>query len=91
MLEQIIGPLAGVLGIFGLGYQLFKMIHTKETKAISYNLSILVGLSISLWAFYGINQNDPIIYVPNTILVGILAGMFVYKLRHEKISIKPKQ
>jgi len=85
ILESIISVSTGILGIGGLGYQLFKMITTKKTRAISYNLSILVGFSISLWVFYGIEKNDPVIFVPNIILVGILAGMALYKYCSERM------
>ncbi len=83
MLDIIIGPVAGVLGISGLGWQLYKMVRTGETKAISYSLSTLVGGSITLWTVYGISKNDPVIYVPNAILIGILLGMSIYKMKRE--------
>jgi uncharacterized protein with PQ loop repeat len=87
MIESMIGPIAGILGVSGFGYQLYKMIRTRETKAMSYNLSIFVGISIAMWAGYGFEQNDPVIYVPNLVLLIILAGMFGYKMRMERIKI----
>ena len=77
--DSMLGIIAGALGIAGVSWQLFQMMRTGQTKAISYNLSILLGISISLWAMYGIEQNDPVIYVPNIILVVLLGGMFAYK------------
>ncbi|MCH9658477.1 hypothetical protein K0U27_07260 [archaeon] len=92
MLESIIiGPIAGMLGISGLGWQMCKMIRTKETEAISYGLSILMGFSTSLWMAYGISRNDPVIYVPNAILVAILVGIFAYKMRQERFASGPKE
>ena len=84
MLENIIGPIAGALGISGLGWQLYKMVQFRQTKAISYSLSILLGCSISLWMIYGISKNDPVIYLPNAILVAILGGIFAYKTKKER-------
>ena len=83
----MIGLIAGILGIMGFGYQLFKMIKSRETKAMSYNLSILVGLSISLWVFYGIEKSDPVIYIPNLVLLVILVGMFGYKMKRERTKL----
>ena len=93
MLESIIviGPIAGTLGIAGLAWQMCKMIRTKETEAISYGLSILMGGSTSLWMTYGVSKNDPVIYVPNAILMAILVGIFAYKMRHERFVSGTKE
>ena len=91
MLENLVGSIAGMLGIVGLGWQMCKMLRTKKTEAISYSLSIMVGGSTSLWMAYGISRNDPVIYVPNAILMTLLAGIFSYKMHREQFMSGTKE
>ena len=83
MLDGMIGVVAAGLSISGIGFQLYKMAKTKETRAISYNMSAFLGGSIMCWVIYGISINDRIIYVTNGILVVLLFGMFAYKWKSE--------
>jgi len=81
----MIGPIAGTLGVMGFGYQLFKMISTGQTRAMLFPLSLFAGISIGMWAAYGIEKNDPVIFVPNGILVIILPGMALFKWKSERL------
>ena len=84
MLETIIGLSAGILGVSGFGYQIFKMLTSKETKAITYPMIAFIGTGVMMWAWYGISTNDEIIYTTNIIISSMLAGMAIYKWKHEK-------
>ena len=86
MLELVIGSIAGTLGVSGFGYQLFKMIKSKETRAMTYPMMAFLGIGIGMWAMYGMAQNDPVIYATNVIMTGILVGMAVCKVIEEKNS-----
>lgn len=88
MLETsiIIGSIAGTLGVSGFGYQLFKMMKSQETKAMTYPMMSFLGIGIAMWATYGITTNDPVIYATNVIMTGILVGMVSYKIRRENFE-----
>jgi len=86
LLEQIvIGSIAETLGVSGFGYQLSKMIKTHDTKSITYLMMAFLGIGVSMWATYGVIQNDPVIYATNIIMTGILVGMVSYKMKRERI------
>lgn len=85
--EIIIGGIAGTLGVSGFGYQLWKMVKSQETKAMTYPMMSFLGIGIAMWAMYGISVNDPIIYVTNVIMTGTLVGMVLYKIRSENLKI----
>lgn len=87
VLELIIGSIAGILGVSGFGYQLYKMMKTHETKAMTYPMMAFLGIGIAMWAMYGISTYDPIIYVTNIAMTGILIGMVVYKIKSEKSTM----
>ncbi len=72
-----IGIIAGIVGIGGFVYQSWK-----NPIGTSWPMIVFVGASISLWAGYGLAIEDPIMYVPNLILV----CMFSYNA-YRKLSL----
>ena len=50
---EILAFIASMIGVSGSLPQIFKILRTRETKALSYGQYMLVILSCSLWVFYG--------------------------------------
>jgi len=73
-----IGVIAGILGVSGFIYQTWK-----NPNGMTFPMIGFVGISIGLWAGYGISIGDAIIYTPNLIMLLLLliTGMNKMKLR----------
>ena len=85
MLESsiLIGMTAGVLGVSGFGYQLYRMMKSAETKAMTYPMMSFLGIGIAMWASYGIVVDDSVVYTTNILMTLILAVMVLYKIKTE--------
>ncbi len=83
--EYLVGIIAVSMTLSAFGYQLFKVVRTKETKALSYNLMIWIGLAMALYVVFGYYfLNEPIIYVGNAIGVLLNIGLLYYKWKNEQ-------
>ncbi len=54
---------------------------------MTYHMMAFLGIGIAMWAMYGITLRDPVIYVTNIAMTGILIGIVVYKIGSEKSLI----
>jgi MtN3 and saliva related transmembrane protein len=80
MLWNVIGIAAAILTMFGFVPQILKMWKTKSAEDVSGLTLIQFSAGITLWIFYGVHLNDPIIIAANsislaTVLVAI--GLFI--------------
>lgn len=73
-LEILVGVIAGTLGIIGLTYQLLR-----NSIGMTYPMLLTIGISIALWASYGFSIQNPIIAIPNFIMVVLLGAMATKK------------
>lgn len=76
MIEIIIGVIAGTLGVSGFIYQTWK-----NPIGMTYPMIIFIGISLSLWAGYGFLIGNSIIYLPNSIMIGLLIVTTTKKVR----------
>ena len=74
MIEVYIGIIAGLLGVTGFGYQSWK-----NPTGMTWPILIFSGISIGMWATYGVVLNNPILYVTNFIMVALLVYNAVMK------------
>ena len=75
-IELIIGSIAGILGVSGFTWQTWK-----NPIGMTYPMIIFIGTSLSLWAGYGFLTGDSIIYLPNSIMIGLLGVTITKKVR----------
>lgn len=75
-LEILVGTIAGILGAGGFIYQ-----SIKNPIGMTYPIIIFTGVSVGLWAGYGILIENPIMYIPNIIIVATLGVIGGKKLK----------
>ena len=76
LIEILIGVTAGILGVSGFIYQTLK-----NPIGMTYPIIVFTQISVGLWAGYGLSISEPIIYVPNIIIVIMLTTIGVRKLK----------
>lgn len=75
----IIGFIAGGLGIFGLTYQLIK-----NSIGMTYPMLLTIGISIALWSGYGFSIENPVVAIPNLIMLVLLGAMATKKFLEDE-------
>lgn len=82
--EYYFGIVATIITLAAFAYQLLKVIRTKETRALSYNLMIWVGLAMLMYVIFGLFYLDePVIYIGNGIGLVINLMLIGWKYRCE--------
>ena len=81
-LEGVIAGIATVLVILGYVPQIIKGYRTKSLKDLSWGLLLVAGVGISLWAFYGILNQDRIFFIANITIVASILVLMIMKLRY---------
>ena len=81
---EIIGVIGGIIGIGLFFPQIIKCIKTRSTKDISAWTYILILINQVLWSAYGIHKEDPIIYTPNLIGIGLSILILALKKRYDR-------
>jgi len=80
---EIIGYMAGTLGIIAFLPQVIKSWKTKSTRDISLGMFILLILSVSLWITYGFFiKNIPVIST-NIFIGAMILIILFFKLKYK--------
>ncbi len=77
------GIVAVIMTLSAFGLQIHKVFRTKNTKALSYNLMIWLGIAMGMYVIFGISLNEPIIYIGNIIGFTMQITLLVAKWRNE--------
>ena len=78
---EIVGSIAGALGVILFLPQLHKTIKTKNVTGISKWTYVIILVNLTLWVSYGIGINNPIIYIPN--FMGLILCIIILTLLHD--------
>ncbi len=77
---SILGKIAAISSAVVFIPQVIKTMKTKDTKAISLGMYIIVVLSNSIWATYAILINETAILLAQVFLLPMSALILIYKL-----------
>jgi MtN3 and saliva related transmembrane protein len=73
-LALISGTVAAVAGL----PQIFRLLKRKSSNDISISMYFILGMTMSIWIFYGFDRNDFAIILPNAIsLCMVIATVFL--------------
>ncbi len=67
-----IGIIAAILTTFGFVPQIIKMYRTRSVGDVSLFTLLQFSLGVTLWIFYGISIDDPIVTTANMVTLGTL-------------------
>ncbi|WP_411822757.1 SemiSWEET transporter [Leptospira sp. 'Mane'] len=82
-MEVILGYIAAICTTLSFLPQVLRVILTKQTRDISRNMYILLGLGVLLWFVYGILISDMPIILANGFTLIFVSTILVYKLKSE--------
>ncbi len=77
---QILGLIAGALTAIASMPQLIKVIKTKNVDDISWLMLVILISGLSLWVWYGFEQDELPIILSNAFAVLINITLFIYYL-----------
>ena len=78
----ILGYLAAICTTSAFLPQAIKTIKTKETKAISLPMYIILNIGIILWLYYGIFLNAWPIILANAVTLSLTIIILIMKIKH---------
>lgn len=80
---EILGLIAGALTAIASMPQLIKVLKTKNVEDISWLMLVILITGLSLWVWYGFEQNELPIILSNSFAVlvnlTLLISYFIYK------------
>lgn len=80
---EILGLIAGALTAIASMPQLIKVLKTKNVEDISWLMLVILITGLSLWVWYGFEQNELPIILSNSFAVlvnlTLLISCFIYK------------
>ncbi|MCD0478168.1 SemiSWEET transporter [Chryseobacterium sp. LC2016-29] len=77
---QILGLIAGALTAIASMPQLIKVIKTKNVDDISWLMLVILISGLSLWIWYGFEQDELPIILSNSFAVLVNITLFIYYL-----------
>lgn len=83
MLNELIAFIASAIGVCGTLPQLFRLLRTKDTKAISYLAYTMLAVSSVLWVSYGFVANVYSIMFWNTLSFTFALAVLLVKAKNE--------
>lgn len=85
---EIVAFIASSLGVGGCIPQIYKIIKTQETKAISYGKYVMCAISSFLWVYYGSMVGTYSIMFWNSFSIIMAITVIILKYK-EELKIKP--
>lgn len=82
MFVTILGFIAAALTSFSFLAQVIKTWKTKQTKDISLNMYLILGLGISLWIVYGFLIQDIVVISANIVAISFILIIISLKIKH---------
>ena len=79
---SIIGLFAGTCTTISFLPQVIKIVKSKETKALSLPMYIVLAAGLSLWTVYGIFMGDIPIVLANSISLSLAATVLILKVKY---------
>lgn len=79
---EILGFIAGALGIFASLPQIIKILKTKKTKDISLSMYIILDIASLLWLIYGIIGHQSSLIITNIIFQFLNTIIIVLKIKN---------
>lgn len=77
---EYLGLFAGTLTTLSYLPQVLKIWRTRDVKAISLVMYLMLSLGILSWVMYGIALNSPSIFISNTIVFILVLSILFLKL-----------
>lgn len=77
----LVGFLAATLTTSAFAPQAIKVIQSKDTKAISLGMYVIMTLGIATWFIYGVVSLDWPILIANAISFLLAGTVLIYKIR----------
>ena len=79
-----IGLIAGVMGVLLYLPQILRAYKTKHTIDIAWGTYRFILVNDILWTLYGLGLDNPIIYIPNGLSIGLCITILLQKHRYDK-------
>ena len=79
---EIIGVIAGFLTTASFIPQVWKVVKTKDTSALSLIFALAINSGTALWLVYGIYLQNVVIIISNAIVFSLSAVIVFYKIRN---------
>ncbi|TGN18481.1 SemiSWEET transporter [Leptospira idonii] len=83
-MEALLGYFAAVFTTLSFLPQVLRVILTKQTRDISRNMYILLGVGVFLWLIYGFSKSDLPIILANAFTLIFVLIILYYKLQTEE-------
>jgi len=81
MLTNVLGGLAAFLTTIANVPQVIKCVRTGKSGDLSKKMLIALALAFALWLSYGLLRDDLIIAAANSVSLGLVAILLVFKWR----------
>lgn len=81
-LENLVGSLAALLTTIAFVPQVWKVLQTHNTKAISLPMYLIFTAGVFFWLVYGVMIESWPAIVANTLTLGLAGFVILYKLRY---------
>jgi MtN3 and saliva related transmembrane protein len=81
-IASIVGTTAGILTVFNMFPQYFKVMRTKKTRDLALITFISLSCSSSLWVLYGVLRHDPILILANAPVFFFCFSILIMKVRY---------
>ncbi len=84
MIIDIIGYIAGILGLIALIPQIVKSFETKSTGDLSLSMYLIYTISVILWLVYGYLINSMPMIIINSILIVFCLIIIALEIKYGK-------
>jgi MtN3 and saliva related transmembrane protein len=82
MSPQILGFIAGGLGVFAALPQIIKIIKTKKTRDISFSMYVIQNIATAIWLTFGIITNQISLIIINIIFQILNLTILILKIKN---------
>lgn len=81
-IPRIIGLAAAALTTISFIPQVWRSLHTRDTRSLSLGMYVVFTLGIALWLIYGLLIGDLPVMLANAITLLLAAIVLILKLRY---------
>lgn len=85
-ITAVIGSIAATLTTGSFGFQVLKILKTKQTQDISWMMYLILLVGVSLWLIYGIALNALPIIIANAVTLIFVIAVLILKYRFSKAA-----
>lgn len=85
---ETVGFIAGTLTTIAFVPQVYKTIKTKSAEDVSIFMFLIFSIGVSLWVVFGLKQNQPPIYITNSVVFVLAVIQIILKIKYDYLKRK---